>query len=182
MAGDIQPSTKPRALLITGGIASGKTSVAIEIGELLERSNHFYAVIDLDFLCWAKPDPHCGTSVNQLLVRNLVPVVQGFRDSGIDWFVLPRLIVNPDEFELLRDALATVGVDDLTVIELTVANAIALRRLQSRDTGANLQANLEDSVRLDSVAAIAGATFATDAAPIDEVARDVLAHWLSASP
>ena len=177
MAGDIHASKKSRALLITGGLASGKTSVAIELGELLERSNHFYAVIDLDFLCWARPDPHFATSIHQLLVRNLVPVVQGFRDSGIDWFVLPRLIVNRDEFELVRDALATAGIDDLTVVELTVANAIALRRLQSRDTGANLQANLEDSASLDSAPELASATFTTDATPIDEVARDVLAHW-----
>ncbi len=179
MDGDDRRSIQPRALLITGGLGSGKTSIAIEVGELLERRGDFYAVIDLDFLCWAVPDPSFATTIHQLLVRNLSPVVNGFRAAGINWFVLPRLIQSREELTLIQDALAAADVHEVTVVELTVDKDIALQRLQSRDTGANLSSNREGIVELHSTPDIAGATFATDEMTVEDLAQDVLSHWLS---
>ena len=179
MDGDDRTSIQSRALLITGGLGSGKTSIAIEVGELLERRGDFYAVIDLDYLCWAAPDPRFATTIHQLLVRNLVPVVNGFRAAGITWFVLPRLIQSRQEFTLVQDALAAAGVHDVTVVELTVEKDIALQRLQSRDTGANLDSNRDGIAKLHSATDIASVTFATDEMTVEDLAHDVLSHWLS---
>ena len=44
-----------RAVLLTGPLGSGKTSVALEVGELLGSAGVPHAVIDLDWLCWAGP-------------------------------------------------------------------------------------------------------------------------------
>jgi len=127
----------------------------------------------------AEADPRFATTIHQLLVRNLVPVVNGFRAAGITWFVLPRLIQSREEFTLVQDALAAAGVHDVTVVELTVEKDIALQRLQSRDTGANLNSNRDGIAKLHSAPDIASATFATDEMTVEDLAHDVLSHWLS---
>ena len=43
---------EPQAALITGLFGTGKSSVAIEMADVLEQRGLPYAVIDLDWLCW----------------------------------------------------------------------------------------------------------------------------------
>jgi len=43
------------AVLITGLFGTGKSSLAVEIADILEKRGVPYAVIDLDWLCWATP-------------------------------------------------------------------------------------------------------------------------------
>ena len=42
---------EPQAVLITGLFGTGKSSVAIEMADVLEQRGLRYAVIDLDWLC-----------------------------------------------------------------------------------------------------------------------------------
>jgi Ni2+-binding GTPase involved in maturation of urease and hydrogenase len=43
-------SVTARSLLITGTVGAGKTSVLLEIGELLALADDSYAIVDLDWL------------------------------------------------------------------------------------------------------------------------------------
>jgi adenylylsulfate kinase-like enzyme len=45
-------ASEAEAVLITGPFGTGKSSVAIEIADILEKRGVRYAVIDLDWLCW----------------------------------------------------------------------------------------------------------------------------------
>ena len=42
-----------RALLVTGSVGAGKTAVLLALGELLAERDEPYALVDLDWLCWA---------------------------------------------------------------------------------------------------------------------------------
>lgn len=53
-----------RALLITGTVGAGKTSVAEAAGDLLVSSGVPNAVIDMDWLCQAGPRPPTTASTS----------------------------------------------------------------------------------------------------------------------
>src|SRR5258708_347501 len=46
-----------RALLLSGPVGSGKTTVLLALGELLEERGEPYALVDLDWLAWGQPAP-----------------------------------------------------------------------------------------------------------------------------
>jgi Ni2+-binding GTPase involved in maturation of urease and hydrogenase len=65
----VPPEPPARAILLTGTVGSGKTSVAIEIGELLERGGASYALVDLDWLAWLRPSPASLVTQESVLPR-----------------------------------------------------------------------------------------------------------------
>src|SRR5437764_11841947 len=78
------------ALLLTGGLGAGKTSVAIEVGEALESQHAAFAVVDLDWLCWAwSPSLH-DDALHTLLCDNLRAVVPNMLGRGVRHVVLAR--------------------------------------------------------------------------------------------
>ena len=166
-----------RALVITGGLGSGKTSVAIDLAAHLDQTETTYALIDLDFLCWAKPAPDCELSIHELLLMNLIPVVRGFQFAGIRHFILPRFLTTTSEVVQLRDALALAGIQDVTIVELTVSPETALTRLAHRDHGATLEAHRHLVASLRADADIAEFRIATDDLPISDVTNKVRQHW-----
>lgn len=48
------------AILLTGTVGVGKTTVLIEIGELLDAGQEPYALVDLDWLAWIRPAAGSG--------------------------------------------------------------------------------------------------------------------------
>jgi len=94
------------ALLITGLFGSGKSSVAVEVGQILEERGRRYAVIDLDWLCWGTAgDGDEDDAVHRMMLANLVPVVANYLDAGARSFVLARSLRSRAEVEGLRAAL-----------------------------------------------------------------------------
>src|SRR4029077_7875396 len=65
------PEAAARAILLTGTVGSGKTAVAIEIGERLDQAGHAYALVDLDWLGWVRPSPTSRRSQRSILAENL---------------------------------------------------------------------------------------------------------------
>ena len=175
---DIQPP-RSRALVITGGLGSGKTSVAIEMASALDVSDLAYALVDLDFLCWAKPADDCILSIHDLLVLNLIPVVRGFQSVGVDHFILPRFILTRLEAGQLRQALNDCGIEDVRFVELEVGPETARARLAHRDHGSTLAEHLESVDTLTAEDGIADAPFSTDQSSIADVSAQLLEYWLS---
>jgi len=127
------------AVLLTGGLATGKTAVAIEVGEALEQARAAYAVLDLDWLCWAwSPDLDDG-GVHTLLCDNLRMVVSNLTARGVRYFVLARAVLTAAGIEQIRHAVSPMP---LRVLRLTASDDEVVRRLRARDSGARLDGHV----------------------------------------
>lgn len=134
-----------RALLLTGPLGSGKTSVAVEAGWLLDEAGVPNAVVDLDWLCWIGPGI-TGERLVAVLADNLAAVVARFRAEGVGAFVLARTVASAQEIERVRAALGP-GTS-LTSVRLEVPPEVTAQRLRERDDPADLaqQAGLTQAV------------------------------------
>jgi len=135
----------PRGVLITGVFGSGKSSVAAEIGYLLEKRRQLYALLDLDFFGWVG-DHDTGRA---MMVRNLAAVAPNYRGIGVGIYVLAYFVRDRDTLEAIRAAL---GVP-LRVVRLSVPMAEIERRLAA-DVTSGRRDDLRDAA--ESVAASEG--------------------------
>ncbi|MDL4776195.1 MULTISPECIES: hypothetical protein [Thermomonosporaceae] len=165
----------PRALLITGTVGAGKTSVAEAVGGLLGDAEVPSAVIDLDWLAKSRPAPPGDRFNFALLLRNLRSVAGNYLDAGATRLILAGVVESGDERERCG---AAVGAP-LSVCRLQVGLPEVRRRLVRRheDEPAELRWHLDRSGELDRVLVEAGiADFTVEAGgrPIAEVAAAVI--------
>jgi len=163
--------TGPRALLLTGGLGAGKTTVALAVGEALERAGVPGVVVDLDWLCWAWGPQLSDDGVHDLLCRNLAAIVPNLLAAGAERLVLARGLLHARDVDALRAAL---GAIPLTVVRLTASDDAARRRLQARDDGEQLAEHLAELENFEAkVHHAAGDAPAVDTTTIDPVAAAV---------
>ena len=174
------PEAAARAILLTGTVGSGKTAVAIEIGDRLDQAGHAYALVDLDWLGWVRPAPTSRRSQRSVLAENLRLIWPTFREAGVARLVLARYVEDRAQLDDLRAALPGV---DLVVVRLVAPQDVIEWRLRARDRSAQLAEHLAEA----SVFAARGEANALEDAvvengerPLGEVAADVLtaAGWL----
>ena len=159
-----------RALLLTGPLGSGKTSVAVEVGRLLDEAGAPNAVVDLDWLCWVGPDLH-GDRLLGVLADNLAAVTTRFRAEGVESFVLARAVVSAHEVDALRAAL---GGAALTVVRLDAPSEVTTTRLAVRGD----DQDLAEHARLAAVVAAlpVDLVVGTHGRPVRDAAREVLSR------
>jgi hypothetical protein len=80
------------AVLLTGLFGSGKSTVAMEIADLLERRSLTYALLDLDYLVWCSLGGPSEGTVSALLLENLAALLENYRRAGITRFVLAHSV------------------------------------------------------------------------------------------
>ena len=162
------------AVLITGVFGSGKSSVAVEIADVLEKRNLPYAVLDLDFLAWFSTGRSEQGAEHRMMLENVVAVVGNFLAAGVRLFVLARSIRDRSELESLEAAIPM----PLKVVRLSLPLEEIAKRLRSDVTTAR-QDDLREAP--DWIAAtedegIEDLTVSNDG-PIRRVAVDI-ADWL----
>lgn len=162
------------AVLITGLFGAGKSSVAVEIADILEKRGVRYAVVDLDWLSWGWAGSDEPGAEHRIMLRNLVPVVGNYLDAGARYFILARAIRDGWELESLRSAVPV----PLRVVELQVPWPEIERRLASDVTSARADDLRDAAAWLASSegTALAELTVSNDR-PIREVAVEIL-DWL----
>ena len=161
---------EPRAVLITGLFGAGKSSVAIEMADMLEKRELPYAVVDLDWLCWGWAGGTEG-SEHRMMLANLVPVVANYLEAGVRYFIFARSIRTAAELESLRSALSM----PLAVVELIVPFSEIERRLAPDITVAR-QEDLRDakaSLTAGDGAGLGDLSVPNDR-PVRAVASDIL--------
>lgn len=165
----------PQALLITGTVGAGKTSVADAAGDLLADATIPNAVIDLDWLRRSWPSPPGDRFNFGMALRNLRSVARNFLDHGTVRLVMAGVVESREERRQYEDA---VGVD-LIVCRLRVDLSTVRRRLTKRhqDTPDQLRWHLDRSGELDRIldrARVEDATVDANDGSVTEVAEAVL--------
>jgi RimJ/RimL family protein N-acetyltransferase len=112
------------AVLITGLFGTGKSSVAVEIADILDKRGRHYAVIDLDWLCWGFAGGEDGAE-HRMMLANLSPMIENYLAAGVRLFILARSLRTPGELDGLRSVLPM----GLRVVELVVPLEEIERRL-----------------------------------------------------
>lgn len=167
-----------RVILVSGTVGVGKTSALIAIGDALAADGEPYAIVDLDWLAWLRPDPDRGATVRSVLVENLRCVSATFRRAGVERLVLARAVRQADEVDAMRAALEPC---QLVVARLVASPEVVEARLRGRDAGDQLAEHLAESASCaaEAEAAGIGEAVATDDLGASGVARAVLrlAGW-----
>ena len=142
-----QPTTEPtsKALLITGPVGAGKTTLAKETGELLRAGGVAHAVIELDWLAWCSPPGDGVAARRQLLLDNLQSVRSNYAQAGIDRFVLAGSIVSPEHLRTIGRALGLT----LTVVRVSAPLEVIANRIDRRDAASKTIESLADLAAFD---------------------------------
>jgi hypothetical protein len=164
-------------VLLSGVYGSGKSSVAEEIAYLLEQRGEPYALLDLDYLSWARTGTDDRAAEFGLMRQNLAA---DYRQAGIRLFVLAYFARCPGEVQGVQEALGL----PLRVVRLTVPLPDIEQRLAT-DVTSGRRDDLREAA--SSIAAAEGAGVEDMAigndGPIGVVARDVMTFlgWLEAA-
>jgi hypothetical protein len=164
----------PEAVLITGVFGAGKSSVAVEIADVLEKRDAPYAVLDLDFLAWFHTGTEGEGTVHAMMLRNLSAVARNYLNAGVRFFILAGAIRDRSEL----DELGAVLSMRLQVVRLTLPLERIRERLRS-DVTAGRQDDLREAadwVTQNTGVGIEDLTIANDG-PIRQVAQDIV-DWL----
>jgi adenylylsulfate kinase len=119
------------ALLISGTVGAGKTSVAEKVGDLLSEAGGPNAVIDVDWLCQSWPSP-AGDRFNQAMaLRNLRSVARNYVEARAVGIALAGVLETRVERDHYQDALEI----PLSVCRLRVGLELVRTRLAHRHRG-----------------------------------------------
>jgi len=167
------------ALLITGPVGVGKTTVASAAGDLLATAEVPHAVIDLDWLASSWPSPPDDRFNLTLQLRNLRAVARNYLDAGAQHLVLAGVVESRADRDRYAEAIGVdLAVCRLTA-DLTVIHQRLIRRHLSDD---DLRWHLRRVPELERIFDLAGVEDFTVAAdhPAPDVAKAVAsaAGWL----
>ena len=171
-------SGRMEAVLLTGLFGVGKSTIAVEMADLLEDAGLPYAALDLDWLTWCNVGDGDRASEHVMMLRNLGVVVANYRAAGVRYFVLARWIHDRNE---LAGLAATMAMP-LRTVELALPLDEITRRL-ARDPTAGRRDDLAESaawVDTGRGAGLAEYTVANDRR-VRDVAADIL-RWLAWPP
>lgn len=142
------PEIHRQAIIITGPVGAGKTTVMATLADVLEQHSQPVAAIDMDMLRWFYPrqpgDPFGGFVGRQ----HLAFMAANYRTLGISTLVVADVIENYHDREAMVEALPGFTVQ---VIRLQVPMDLIDQRLRQRDSGEHLQWCLERAPELQHI-------------------------------
>ncbi|APX34137.1 hypothetical protein BH708_17105 [Brachybacterium sp. P6-10-X1] len=121
-------TTGPRALLITGAVGVGKTTVTDAVGEELAAQGVAGAAIDLDWLRRSWPAPDDDPFQSRLELENLRLVAGTYRAAGALVLVAAGVLEARED----RPAYEVACGCPLTVVRLTAPRDLVRERLHRR--------------------------------------------------
>ena len=166
------------ALLITGSMGSGKTTILSEASDILTARNIPHASIDVDALGTAHLQPTVQN--NQLMYQNLHSVWENYAHAGLTRLLLARAIEDRAELEQCRTALSGAKI---TICRITASLKTMQHRVQTREIGTLQNTFIAKVAELNSVldrAHLEDFSISNENRSVTEVANEMLARaaWL----
>lgn len=92
MSGGAEAERVIRAVILTGTIGAGKTSVAEEISDVLRERRLRHALLDLDWLAQVYPGRDDDRYNDRLVFDNLAAIWPNLRDAGAEYLRMARVV------------------------------------------------------------------------------------------
>jgi hypothetical protein len=165
------------AILISGSMGCGKTTVLGEASDILSKQSIPHGVVDLDAIGTVLlPDD----AARDLTLRNLAAIYGNFVAAGITHVLLAQAVETHEELQRLRQILAGA---ELAVCRLTAGIDTMERRLRIREPGMHQELFVARSRRLQETlenVKLEDYMVLNDGRTVTEVAREVLhrAGWI----
>ncbi len=162
-------------LIITGPVGSGKSTVAIEISEILRKENIFHGMIDIDYLRYAYPNPKDDPYAMRLGYKNLSDIVRNFQKAGMTRFIIPTIGDTKEEIINIGEAIPGSKV---VVVRLRGKLETLENNLRKREIASSLEWHLERAKEMHET--LESTTFADAVIDIDdktvrELAEEIIA-------
>jgi adenylylsulfate kinase-like enzyme len=132
-------------MLITGPIGSGKTTVALEVSELLDMAGVAHGMVDVDALRWCYPRLPDDPFRVGLAMRNLAAVWTNFRMFGASSLILADILTSRDQLRRYREAVPRAEV---FVVRLRASQDTLAARVRRREVGSGLDRHLQHAAEL----------------------------------
>lgn len=167
-------------LAISGPVGVGKTSVLVEIHDVLSNAEIAHGCIERDALSYFWPPK--GRFNEEIVERNLACVVSNFLDAGAKRLLIAGVIESDSDLTVYRRCIPNA---EIQVCRLTADLALREKRLRSREIGAGLEWHLNRTAELDIIlnaADIDDFVVVNNDRPIRDVSIEVLlkAGWPAA--
>ena len=164
-------------LSISGAVGVGKTSVLIELHDILENEKIPHGCVERDALGYSWPTQ--GRFNEAMIERNLCCVVANFLEAGATRLLIAGVIELPEDLAVYRRCIPNA---DIQVCRLTADLDLRRQRLREREKGAGLDWHLNRTAELDTIldrARIEDFSVDNGDRPLREVALEVLtgAGW-----
>lgn len=174
-----------QALLVTGAVGAGKTSVGRATGGILLAHGIPGAFVDLDAIAEAWPRPADDPFGSRLALQNLQAMWRNFQAAGARRLVLAGVIESAGDRAAHAHALDSAP---LVVCRLVAPVPVLQERLRRREpAGPSRDWHVDRAAELTTIldsADVADFTVDNDFGEPDEIARIVLAKagWLEIPP
>lgn len=119
------------AVIVTGPVGSGKTTVMASLTEILEEHHKSCAGIDMDHLRWFFPKQPGHPYGGEVGRKNLAFLAGNYRSVGVNVLAIADLIPGKEDRDKLVKALPDFNVH---VIRLSVPMELVEKRLRERES------------------------------------------------
>jgi hypothetical protein len=139
-------NTKISVLALSGSVGVGKTSVLIEIHDILEKAQIPHGCVERDALGYSWPPQ--GRFNERIVELNLSCVVGTFLNASADRIVIAGVIENSDDLSVYSRCIPNA---EIQVCRLTADLELRRERLRNREKGAGLKWHLDRTSELDAI-------------------------------
>lgn len=133
------------ALLITGPVGVGKTSVAETVAELLTEARVPHALVDIDRISLCYPTPADDRFNERLANRNLASIWPNYQAAGATCLILARVVESRDDVAAYQHAIPGARI---LVVRLRASLVTLAERVRQRERGSGLDWHLARAIEL----------------------------------
>ena len=162
------------ALIVSGTVGAGKTTIAEEISVLFEELSIRHLWLDLDALAQVYPRSPDDPYNQRLMFANLAAVWVNVKPRAPEYVVMACVVESPEELPLYKAAIPEA---DFTVVRVIASSTTIEPRLHGREVGLyfdTMWARSQELAGILDATAIEAFTVNNDGRPVREVAIEVL--------
>jgi adenylylsulfate kinase len=182
----LQPSARVAdpipAVVVTGSVGVGKTTVALEMGEQLGRANVPFALFELDAFSQFHPRGADDPFGSQLALRAIKEVWPLYFAVGARSVIFVTVVDRREHLNVFEESIPGI---DLSIVRLTAPPTVVAARIHQPDIGSNYEWAINRAEELATLwgdAPVEDFAIDTEGKSVPEIAHEVLAGlgWLRA--